>query len=54
MKRTARDQGIGIDPRWERFEGFLADMRERPPGARLQRIDRAGSFSAENCRWVMP
>ena len=46
-------KGIRVDPRWAaNYEAFLADMGERPAGTILDRHDRAGDFSADNCRWV--
>lgn len=46
-------RGIGIAPAWLDFEGFLADMGERPPGTTLDRWPNVdGSYAPGNCRWA--
>jgi len=44
-------KGIKIDPRWDSFKNFLADMGERPEGMTLDRIDSSKGYNARNCRW---
>lgn len=45
-------KGIGFTKTWEKFENFLADMGECPEGYELDRRDRTGHYTKENCRWV--
>lgn len=45
-------RGISIDLRWMEYEGFLADMGERPEGTTLDRTDGDFIYTKSNCTWA--
>ena len=44
--------GVSVDPRWKKFDNFLADMGERPETLTLDRLDPFGNYTKANCRWA--
>ena len=47
-----KSRGIDYDPRWERFENFLADMGPCPSGLTLERRDNDFGYCKGNCCWA--
>lgn len=47
-------RGITVYQGWLTFDGFFADMGERPKGKTLDRIDVDGNYEPGNCQWATP
>jgi len=45
-------KGVTVCERWLKFENFLADMGERPPGTTLNRKNNALGYEPGNCNWA--
>ena len=45
-------RGIAFDPRWSKFEHFLADMGECPPYYSLERLHIDRNYWRGNCIWI--
>lgn len=44
-------KGITVCPEWHDFKTFLRDMGPRPKGYFLNRKDKDGPYSPDNCEW---
>jgi hypothetical protein len=45
-------RGITLHPTWMTFEGFFADMGERPsPLHTIERVNNDGNYDVTNCKW---
>ena len=45
-------RGINVCPKWMTYDGFLADMGERPDGLTLERIKGDQGYALANCKWA--
>ena len=45
-------RGIFLAPSWFEYDGFLADMGERPDGLTLERVLSDGWYTKGNCCWA--
>lgn len=47
-------RGIDLHEPWKKFDNFLADMGECPPGLQIDRINNNQGYFPGNVRWTTP
>ena len=47
-------RGISVCDQWATFEGFYADMGDRPAKTTLERKNSNGNYEPSNCIWASP
>jgi hypothetical protein len=47
-------RGIKVCERWNKFEHFLTDLGEKPPGMWIERTNNNLGYFPGNVRWATP